>query len=175
MGIDVRLDIRDQPFYFESVFDGYVSYALSSVEYQTALASYHPSHDRRHQINAVVHAQRGTIGLTAQYQFGSGFPFTESSGFDVWYLLTPDVDVTRNPGEERVVYSAPFQGRQPTYQRLDIWLERKIEKGRSVVTLRAGALNIFNRENLFYYDLFTFNRVDQLPFIPSVGFKMELR
>ena len=175
MGVDVRLDMQDQPFYFESVLDGYVSYSLSSVEYQTATATYHPGHDRRHQINAVLRAQRGDISLTAQYQYGSGLPFTESGGFDVWYLLTPDVDVTRNPGEERVVYSAPFEGRQPTYQRLDLWLERKIERGRSVVTLRAGALNIFNRENLFYYDLFTFKRVDQLPFIPSVGFKMELR
>ena len=44
-----------------------------------------------------------------------------------------------------------------------------------MATLRAGALNIFNRDNLFYYDLFTFNRVDQLPFVRSVGFKMELR
>ena len=42
-------------------------------------------------------------------------------------------------------------------------------------TLRAGAVNILNRDNLVYYDLFTFKRVDQLPFIPSVGFKVELR
>ena len=50
-----------------------------------------------------------------------------------------------------------------------------IERGRYIGTLRAGVLNLINRNNLFYYDLFTFSRVDQLPLIPSVGFKMELR
>ena len=102
-------------------------------------------------------------------------PFTQSAGFDVWHLLTPAVDVTSDPGLERVLYSDPFRGRQPRYVRLDVWLERQVEQGNSVVTLRAGALNIFNRNNLFYYDLFSLNRVDQLPFVPSVGFKMELR
>ncbi len=31
--------------------------------------------------------------------------------------------------------------------RLDVWLERRAEQGRSVATLRAGALNPFNRDN----------------------------
>jgi len=175
MGFDVRLDLRDQPFYFESVLDGYVSYALSRVAYRTEQATYHPSHDRRHQINALLHAQRGPVGMTIQWQFGTGLPFTRSAGFDVWHLLTPDVDVTRDPGQERVLYSAPFGGRQPIYQRLDAWLERAIERTHTVATLRAGALNLFNRDNLFYYDLFSLNRVNQLPFVPSVGFKLELR
>ncbi len=83
--------------------------------------------------------------------------------------------MTTDPGVERVLYSDPFRGRQPNYVRLDVWLERRVEHGRTVATLRAGALNIFNRNNLFYYDLFSLNRVDQLPFVPSVGFKMELR
>ena len=175
MGFDLRVDLRERPFYFESVLDGYISYALSTVEYQTVQFDYHPGHDRRHQINALLHAQRGPIGMTAQFQFGSGLPFTQSSGFDVWHLLTPDVDVTTDPGLDRVLYGEPFRGEQPTYTRLDLWIERRVEAGRSVATLRAGALNIFNRDNLFYYDLFTFNRVNQLPFVPSVGFKMELR
>ena len=175
LGVDFRVDLRDRPFWFESVLDGYVSYSLSSVEYVTEQATYHPAHDRRHQVNALVHAQRGPIGLTIQAQYGTGLPFTESAGFDVWHLLTPDVDVTTDPGIERVLYSDPFRGRQPDYVRVDVWLERQVEQGRSVATLRAGALNIFNRDNLFYYDLFSLNRVDQLPFVPSVGFKMELR
>lgn len=175
LGVDLRLDLRDRPFWFESVLDGYVSYSLASVEYQTEQATYHPAHDRRHQVNALLHAQRGPVGLTLQGQFGTGLPFTESAGFDVWHLLTPDVDVTTDPGLERVLYSDPFRGRQPNYVRLDVWLERRVEQGRSVATLRAGALNIFNRDNLFYYDLFSLNRVNQLPFVPSVGFKMELR
>lgn len=174
-GVDIRLDLQNRPFWYGSVLDGYVSYANAKVEYETATVSYTPAHDRRHQINALLHAQKDEVGLTVQFQYGTGLPFTQSSGFDVWLLLTPDTDVTTEPGVERIVYGAPFKGRQPDYQRVDIWLERRIDRGRSVVTMRAGALNIFNRDNLFYYDLFTFKRIDQLPFIPSVGLKVELR
>jgi hypothetical protein len=85
------------------------------------------------------------------------------------------VDVASEAGVDRIVYAEPFGGRQPTYARMDVWLERRVEKGRYIGTLRAGVLNLINRANLFYYDLFTFSRVDQLPLIPSVGFKMELR
>ena len=115
------------------------------------------------------------VSLTVQFQYGSGLPFTESGGFDKWYLLTPDVDVASEPGQDRILYSSPFEGRQPTYARMDVWLEKRIEHGRNVTTLRAGVVNLLNRDNLFYYDLFEFRRVDQLPLIPSIGVKFELR
>ncbi|MFK7846862.1 MAG: carboxypeptidase-like regulatory domain-containing protein [Rhodothermales bacterium] len=174
-GYDLRLDFNDRPFWNDSKLDGYMSYAFSKVEYEASSITYTPSHDRRHQFNILLHAERDNIGITAQLQYGSGLPFTESSGFDVFLLLTPDVDVTSDPGQDRILYGSPFEGRQPAYQRLDVWLERRIERGRTVVTLRAGGINILNRNNLFYYDLFTFSRVDQLPFIPSIGLKVELR
>lgn len=174
-GADVRLNLENRPFVLESVLDGSVSYTWSTVEYEAGPYTYNPAHDRRHQLNALVHAQRGDVGLTVQWQYGSGLPFTESGGFDVWYLLTPDVDVATETGVDRIVYAEPFGGRQPTYSRVDVWLERRVERGRYIGTLRAGVLNLINRNNLFYYDLFTFSRVDQLPLIPSVGFKMELR
>lgn len=174
-GMDARLNLENRPFWFESVLDGYISYAYSKVEYETETYTYNPAHDRRHQMNALVHAQKGEVGMTIQWQYGSGLPYTPSGGFDVWYLLTPGVDVTKEVGIDRILYSNPYSGRQPTYARVDVWLERRIEKGRYVATLRAGAVNLFNRDNLFYYDLFTFKRVDQLPFLPSVGFKVDFR
>lgn len=175
LGFDLRMDFKNRPFWYESVLDGYVSYAYSQVEYNASNINYTPSHDRRHQLNALFHAEKDQLGVTVQFQYGSGLPFTESSGFDVFLLLTPDVDVTSAPGQDRILYGPPFEGRQPAYHRLDVWIERRIEQGRTVVTLRAGGINILNRDNLFYYDLFTFSRVDQLPFIPSVGLKVELR
>lgn len=174
-GIDVRLDMHDRPFWNGSVLDGYFSYTLSEVVYETEHVRYHPAHDRRHQLNALVHAQWGEVGVTVQWQYGTGLPFTASSGFDVWHLLTPDVDVASDPGQERVLYADPFGGRQPSYTRFDAWIERRFEHQRIVGTLRAGVINLFNRDNLFYYDLFTLQRVDQLPLTPSIGFKVEFR
>ena len=174
-GIDSRLNVENRPFWFDSILDGYVSYAYSNVEYETENYVYHPSHDRKHQLNALIHAQKGEVGVTVQWQYGTGLPYTQSGGFDEWYLLTPGVDVSTEAGIDRIIYDKPYGGRQPTYARVDVWLERRVEKGRYVGTLRAGAINVFNRANLFYYDLFTFKRVDQLPFLPSVGFKLEFR
>ena len=174
-GIDFRLELQNRPFWNESHINGYISYSLSKVTYDTDALSYTPAHDRRHQVNAIIQAEKDELSFTLQFQYGTGLPFTKSAGFDIWYLLTPDVDVTSEPGQQRIAYGEPFEGRQPDYQRVDLWVERRIEQGRTVVTLRAGGINIFNRDNLFYYDLFEFRRVDQLPFIPSVGLKVELR
>jgi hypothetical protein len=42
------------------------------------------------------------------------------------------------------------------------------------VTLQAGALNVYDRQNLFYFDLFLFRRVDQLSFLPFVSLLVEV-
>jgi len=38
----------------------------------------------------------------------------------------------------------------------------------------AGAINAYNRTNLFYFDLWTLSRVDQLPVIPTLGLKLDM-
>ena len=75
----------------------------------------------------------------------------------------------------RVLYNAPFAARQPSYQRLDLWIDRRVERERVTGTLRVGVINVLNRENLFYFDLFTLKRVDQLPLTPSLALKLEFR
>jgi hypothetical protein len=39
--------------------------------------------------------------------------------------------------------------------------------------LQAGAINVYNRSNMFYYDLFTGRRVDQLPFAPYLSISLR--
>ncbi|MEM6646517.1 MAG: TonB-dependent receptor [Bacteroidota bacterium] len=176
-GVDVRADFNGWVVDQEQniVLDGYVSYSLSEVTYTTEAFTYNPPHDRRHQLNMVVRAQRGELSATAQFTYGSGLPFTQSSGFDVWLPLSPDTDLTSEGGQARLLYNDPYAGRQPAYERLDLWLERQTTADQYTLTVRAGAVNVLNRANLFYFDLFTLKRVDQLPVIPSVGVKVEWR
>lgn len=175
-GADIRAEFSGVEFIQESTLQGRVSYSLGWVDYATAAGvEYPPAHDRRHYVQALLSAAKGPVSLTVQAQYGSGLPFTPSAGFDKWYLFTPDVDVASDPGVDRILYAEPNSARQPTYARLDIFLQRRIEKGRYVGTLRAGATNVLNRDNLFYFDLYTFRRVNQLPLVPSVGLKLELR
>ncbi|MBT8400761.1 MAG: TonB-dependent receptor [Rhodothermia bacterium] len=174
LGADLRLDIRGRPFVAGSTFDGFVSYTFTDVQYRTATLSYNPSQHRKHQLNVVAHTERNGVGFTIQWQYGSGFPFTESAGFDEFQVLGPTTDVTKEPGITRVLYDTPFRGRQPAYERIDVWLDKEVSLERARVTIRAGIINLFNRDNLFYFDLFTLRRVDQMPFIPSVGIKVEV-
>lgn len=174
-GIDGRLVLNSYPIDAHWTIDASIGYSLTAVEYKTASVTYTPSHDRRHQAITVVTLRRGEFAILVQNQIGSGLPYTASSGFDRFLFLNPDTDVSSEPGIPRLAYGAPFAERLPNYVRTDVWAERRVESKRSVLTLRAGALNVFNRDNLFYFDLFTFTRVNQLPFIPSVGLKAEFR
>ncbi|MDX1428836.1 MAG: hypothetical protein R3282_01060, partial [Rhodothermales bacterium] len=174
IGADLRVELHDRPFLAGSTFDGYVSYSYADVEYQTATFDYNPAQHRRHQVNVVAHTEKDGLGITVQWQYGTGFPFTASAGFDEFQILTPTTDVSTQPGVTRVLYDRPFGRRQPPYERIDVWLDRESTIGRARLTLRAGIINLFNRDNLFYFDLFTLRRVDQMPLIPSVGVKVEL-
>ena len=81
---------------------------------------------------------------------------------------------SRDSGERRVVYDRPFSGILPAYHRLDISINREFQIGISRLVLQATMLNVYNRANIFYLDVFTLERSDQLPFIPSIGLKLNL-
>ena len=117
--------------------------------------------------------ERNGVGITIQWQYGSGYPLTRSAGFDVWQYLTPESNVSSDPGTVRVLYLEPFGGRQPNYERVDLWLDKTVDIGRARATVRAGVMNLLNRDNLFYFDLFTLRRVNQMPIIPSVAFRLD--
>lgn len=173
-GFDLRAEF-DSFRYELWEFYLFAGYGLSTVEYETDLVSYHPPHDRRHQINLIARARSGELELVAQWQFGSGFSYTRSIGFDVWIPLTgSDVDVNSQQGETRVLFDEPYTARLPSYHRLDLWIEKSFKRGRIKGALRAGAVNVYDRDNLFYFDLFTFRRIDQMPVVPSVGMKLEI-
>ncbi len=74
-----------------------------------------------------------------------------------------------------MLYEHPFRGRMPAYHRLDASLQRSFEFSGAVLTLHSSVLNVYDRKNIFYYDTFTLERVDQLPVIPSFGIKLDVQ
>ena len=178
-GVDARIELTHKSLY------GYLGVGRAKTEYTAVDGQifgsfygetqdlYSPPHDRKNQVNAVVRADVGEVTLTAQWQFGSGLPYTQAVGFDDWILLQGDVDLLSDPGQTRVLYEAPYSSRLPDYHRLDLWLERAFESRRVSGMIRAGVVNAYNRSNLFYFDLFTLNRIEQLPAVPSIGAKLE--
>ncbi|MEO0404116.1 MAG: hypothetical protein AAF193_04535, partial [Bacteroidota bacterium] len=62
------------------------------------------------------------------------------------------------------------EGRLPWYHRLDISLRKTIEFSKtSKLEINAGITNVYSRKNVFYINRVTNERVDQLPFLPSLG------
>ena len=180
-GADVRLELTAGRFY------GFVNYGYAEVEYRAQQASlplwygtnelvFSPPHDRRHQGNALASLRIEKFKLSVRWQYGSGLPFSEALGFDEYVFIDGPTDVTSEGGDTRVLYGLPYQGRLPDYHRLDVSLERPIEFGQHVsATIQAAVTNAYDRNNVFYVDLFTLRRVDQLPFIPSAGIKIEFK
>ena len=48
-------------------------------------------------------------------------------------------------------------------------VERTFDLGRADLTAQVGAVNLYDRSNLFAFDVFTYRRVDQLPIMPTFG------
>lgn len=181
-GIDARIEVGNG-----RVFQGSLSWGLANVRYQTQSRSlqlltgednveYAPPHDRTHQLNAMAMVVLKGVNLSARWQFGSGLPFNESLGFDRFVMLDTLVNVLETPGDERVLYGRPYTGRLPTYHRVDVSADREFRIGPTTfLTVQAGLINAYDRRNLFFLDLFTLRRVDQLPMIPTLGIKLEMK
>ncbi|MFV1980934.1 MAG: carboxypeptidase regulatory-like domain-containing protein [Rhodothermia bacterium] len=174
-GVDVKVELT-RPFFY-----GYVGYGLAFVEYQIKSGelgqtgfTYNPPHDRRHRINLVGRLVRGAYSFGVRWEYGSGFPFTKVEGFfNRLDLLFSDNRHLTQSGDAQVIYDEPFQGQLPAYHRLDITLERAFQSKNVKGAIQAGILNVYNRQNVFYYDLFAARRVDQLPFMPTIGLRIE--
>ena len=178
-GADVRMEYRRKQF------SGFVTYGWSHVRYTaqqdalelwygTSELDFRPAHDRRHQVNAVASFDFRPFDLDIRWQFGSGLPYSQALGFDGFMIVDGDLNVFQDPGNRRVIYEDPYNGILPTYHRLDITVERDILlPGSAKLKALAGVINMYDRQNLFYLDVFTLRRVDQLPFIPTFGLKLE--
>lgn len=135
--------------------------------------------DRRHNINFLVtHSldKSGDFQISARWNFGSGFPFTKTTGFYHQVNFTKGVNtdvLTSNPDKIGVLYSSVRNGgRLPYYHRLDISVNKKIHFSKNTgMELVASVTNVYDRQNIFYFNRIEYRRVNQLPIIPSLGVK----
>ena len=179
VGLDLRAEISRAGYY------GYINYGLASVMYRakeetvglwfgTDRLDFRPPHDRRHQLNIVGNTTIRGFNVSVRWNFGSGRPFNRIFGFDGFVLLDGVTDLFSVKDNQRVIYERPFRGRLPTYHRLDVSVERRWEFGGYALALQVGAINLYDRKNLFALDIFTRQRNYQLPFVPTLGLRIEV-
>lgn len=144
---------------------------------EVILQQFSPPHDRRHQLNALIQILHGPYAVSLRWQLGSGLPFTRAQGFyNAIAMSEPDEDFRTQPGNPTFV-RAPnlYDARLPAYHRLDASLSRRFESRWLTFVVQASVLNVYDRKNLFNYDLFADRRVNQLPLIPSLGLLVETK
>jgi hypothetical protein len=153
------------------------NYSLGFVTREDAIAEYPTSFDRRHNVNAYgtyIFGGDNAWEFGFRFNFGSAFPFTQTIGF------VEEPDLSSNPvlpniltgnGDLGVLLSPDRNGgRLSDFHRLDLSLKRTFEFGANArLEVTASVTNSYNRENIFYVDRITNERVNQLPILPSLG------
>ncbi len=173
-GIDVSLS--------KSVgkFNLWSTYSYARVERDDARQVYPTNFDRRHNVNFLASYRFGAQNsweTSLRWNFGSGFPFTQTQAFygaqDFENGIDTDV-LTNNPNLGIIFADERNGGRLPPYHRLDVSVKRHFSFGEyQKLTLTAGVTNLYDRENIFYFDRVRQTRVNQLPILPSLGLRFE--
>ncbi len=154
----------------------WTAYSLGFVTRNDGLQEYPPVFDRRHNLNLVTSYQAGKKReweLGARWNFGSGFPFTQTQGFytNFGYQDGIGTDVLGGNPDLGIVYADKRGGgRLPYYHRLDVSVKRMFRFSKYTnLEVTASATNVYDRPNIFYFDRVRYSRVNQLPILPSLS------
>lgn len=169
-GIDFLLKYETRKFYLWMAYSlGFVNRFDGEQEYPTVF-------DRRHNLNFLGtytfgHNRDWEFGL--RWNMGSGFPFTQTQGFYGNFPLQDGIssDVLSQNANLGIDFANDRNGgRLPYYHRLDASIKKTFEfSKRSSLVVTAGVTNIYNRENIFFFDRVEYERQNQLPILPSIG------
>ncbi len=151
-------------------------YSLAFTDRFDGEQTYNPHYDRRHNFNFVSSYTFGKDldwETSFRWNYGSGFPFTKTQGFYEQVNLDDGIstDVINQNGTLGILYDDELNtGRLPDYHRLDGSVKKKFYLSDiSVIEVIASVTNVYNRENIFFFDRVRYERVNQLPILPSIG------
>lgn len=168
-GADLQLKYEKGPTFIWAV------YSYTFVDRFDGIQEYNPIWDRRHNVNLVLSRSFGKFEAwraNIRWNYGSGFPFTQTAGFYGSIPFNGDIntDIVTSNADLATIFGPLNQGRLPDYHRLDLGLTRQWKfDEHKMLELDLSVTNSYDRQNIFYFDRVRFERVDQLPLLPSVG------
>jgi len=180
IGIDFRITYDRRPIYL------FLGYGFSRVEYSATgddlgswlrgrIFSFNPGHDQRHKINSIVNYNLGSFTTSLSWEFGSGFPYTQIFATD-FLLNIPYDNPNEVPGIAYAYYAQPFSERLPVYHRLDLSLKRYFDLTPGIkLGAEIGAINVYNRSNIFYLDVVSYEVVNQTGLFPYISISTTIR
>ncbi len=159
----------------------WATYSMGFVNRFDGEQTYPTIFDRRHNVNFLA---TYTLGykkdwlLSARWNMGSGFPFTKTQGFFNQIPFSGGIATdyaTDNQDNVGIIYSDERNGgRLPYYHRLDLSVQKNFTfSDYANLEVVLGVSNAYDRDNIFYFDRVRFDRVNQLPIIPSLGVRFN--
>jgi hypothetical protein len=168
-GADFSLKYDDGRLYVWTI------YSLGKVIREGEIQTYSPHYDRRHNVNILINYQMGQsrdFELSLRWNYGSGFPYSPTASMVELLDFSNGINsnfISQN-GTLTTIYGDLNSERLPNYHRFDISAKKRFDIGkRSILEINLSVTNVYNRNNLFYYNRITSERVDQLPIMPSLG------
>ncbi|MBT3621254.1 MAG: TonB-dependent receptor [Flavobacteriales bacterium] len=168
-GVDFLVKFKSKKLYIWAV------YSIGSISRNDGNRTYNPHFDRRHNVNFVTSykfGKRNSWKADMRWNLGSGFPFTQTQGFyeNLTFADGINSDYTTTNGELGIDYADLNEGRLPYYHRLDASLSKSVKLNKSSeLDMTLSVTNAYNRENIFYFNRVKYERVNQLPLMPSFG------
>jgi hypothetical protein len=168
-GVDALLKFKSKKLYIWAV------YSIGVITRNDGKKTYNPHFDRRHNMNFVTSYKFGkndSWKADMRWNLGSGFPFTQTQGFyeNLTFSEGINTDYTSTNGELGIEYAELNEGRLPYYHRLDASISKSIKLNKnSELDMTLSVTNAYNRENIFYFNRVKYERVNQLPLMPSFG------
>ena len=156
----------------------WIAYSISWVTRDDGTREYYPFFDRRHNLNVVTAYKFGKKKLweaNARWNLGSPFPFTRTQGFYEQLVFDHGVgtDINHQNGNLAIYYDDLNKGRLSWYHRLDLSVKRGFQLSKnSKLEATLSVTNAYDRDNIFYMNRVTNERVYQLPVLPSFGLSL---
>ena len=178
-GLDFTAKFEKKRFYFWAVYSLTYNKRYTGNTTSGNVFEYAPVFDRRHNVNLIgtyTFGKKRNLDLSIRWNYGSGFPFTPTQGY------YPQVDFNNqftfdyvNSNASLGYVPGPYNSRRlPDYHRMDVslkWLYHISE--RNLLEATIGATNVYNRENIFYFDRVRNKRVNQLPILPNINISFK--
>lgn len=159
------------------VLYAWFSYSYGFTERSIGPIVYPPRYDRRHNLNFLLSYKMGAGWETnLRWEYGSGLPFSQIVGFYDRLGLEGIFDGSGYGAEQGSPYTVlgeKNKGRLPSYHRLDLSVSKSFQFDFVKATIEANIVNAYDRQNMFYFNRITGERVDMLPFLPTANIRIE--
>ncbi len=162
--------------YAHPFVDAYAAHTLGWTTVNNGGFEYPPHYDRRHTLNllTVFHLVEN-LDVTFRWEVGSGFPFTQTIGY-YDRLTLEDVfngNWAGDTGSPYMRLGPKNAARLPAYHRLDASLVYRFTINPIKGTAGVHIVNVYDHQNIFYFDRRTGQQINMLPFFPSVTLNLE--